>query len=92
MEIIEKVKAFIVAMDIKEFATAGDTPKAECVHAIEEKLTGYIKENEWKMGAVMNTLRLFFVGQAKGLGIADIIYFVGKEEALRRITAGQNAV
>ena len=34
-----------------------------------------IKENEWKMGAVMNTLRLFFVGQAKGLGIADIIYF-----------------
>ena len=92
MEIIEKVKAFIAAMDIKEFATAGDTPKAECVHAIEEKLTGYIKENEWKMGAVMNTLRLFFVGQAKGLGIADIIYFVGKEEALRRITAGQNAI
>ena len=92
MEIIEKVKAFIAAMDIKEFATAGDTPKAECVHAIEEKLTGYIKENEWKMGAVMNTLRLFFVGQAKGLGIADIIYFVGKEEALRRIEAGQQAV
>ncbi len=92
MEIIEKVKAFIAAMDIKEFATAGETPKAECVHAIEEKLTGYIKENEWKMGAVMNTLRLFFVGQAKGLGIADIIYFVGKEEALRRIEAGQQAV
>ncbi len=92
MEIIEKVKAFIPAMDIKEFATAGDTPKADCVHAIEEKLTGYIKENEWKMGAVMNTLRLFFVGQAKGLGIADIIYFVGKEEALRRIEAGQKAV
>jgi len=44
------------------------------------------------MGAVMNTLRLFFVGQAKGLGIADIIYFVGKEEALRRIEAGQKAV
>ena len=92
MEIIEKVKAFIAAMEIKEFATAGDTPKAECVQAIEEKLTGYIKENEWKMGAVMNTLRLFFVGQAKGLGIADIIYFVGKEEALRRIEAGQKAV
>ncbi len=92
MEIIAKVKEFIANMEMKEFTTAGDTPKAECVHAIEEKLTGYIKENEWKMGAVMNTLRLFFVGQAKGLGIADIIYFVGKEEALRRITAGENAI
>ena len=92
MEIIAKVKEFIGNMEMKEFATAGDTPKAECVHNIEEKLTGYIKENEWKMGSVMNTLRLFFVGQAKGLGIADIIYFVGKEEALSRITAGQNAI
>jgi glutamyl-tRNA synthetase len=92
MEIISKVKEFIGNMDIKEFATAGNTPKQECVSDIEVKLTGYIKENEWKMGAVMNTLRLFFVGQAKGLGIADIIYFIGKEEVLRRISAGQNAV
>ncbi|MEG0517468.1 MAG: glutamate--tRNA ligase [Bacteroidales bacterium] len=55
------------------------------VHVIEEELTGYIKENGWKMGTVMNTLRLFFVGEAKGLGIAEIIYFIGKPEALRRI-------
>lgn len=55
------------------------------IHAIEEYLTGYIKENEWRMGTVMNTLRLFFVGEAKGLGIADIIYFIGKEETLHRI-------
>lgn len=92
MEIISKVKEFIGNMDIVEFANAAGAPKAECVKDIEEKLTGYIKENEWKMGAVMNTLRLFFVGQAKGLGIADIIYFVGKQEALRRITAGENAI
>lgn len=92
MEIIAKVKEFIANMDMKEFATAQGTPKAECVSNIEEQLTGYIKENGWKMGAVMNTLRLFFVGQAKGLGIADIIYFVGKQEALRRITAGENAI
>ncbi|MBQ7774197.1 MAG: glutamate--tRNA ligase [Bacteroidales bacterium] len=92
MEIIGKVKQFIADMQIKEFATAEGTPKTECVQEIEEKLTGYIRENEWKMGAVMNTLRLFFVGQAKGLGIADIIYFVGKEEALKRITAGENAI
>lgn len=61
------------------------------VHAIEESLTGYIKENGWKMGQIMNTLRLFFVGEAKGLGIADIIFFIGKEEALRRIKAGIEA-
>ncbi len=63
-------------------------PAAEAVPASEEYLTGYIKENEWKMGPVMNTLRLFFVGEAKGLGIADIIYYIGKAEALRRIKAG----
>ena len=57
----------------------------EHIRLIEETLTDYIKSNEWKMGTVMNTLRLFFVGQSKGLGIADIIYFIGKEEALRRI-------
>ena len=39
------------------------------------------------MGSIMNTLRLFFVGEAKGLGIADIIYFIGKDEALNRISA-----
>ncbi len=61
------------------------------VHTIEESLTGYIKENGWKMGQIMNTLRLFFVGEAKGLGIADIIFFIGKEEALRRIKAGIEA-
>lgn len=92
MEIIAKVKEFISNMDIKEFATANGTSKDECVGNIEVKLTGYIKENKWKMGAVMNTLRLFFVGMAKGLGIADIIYFIGKEETLRRISAGEEAV
>ena len=34
----------------------------------------------------MNTLRLFFVGEARGLGIADIVYFLGKKESLRRIS------
>ena len=36
----------------------------------------------------MNTLRLFFAGEATGLGIADIILYIGKEETLRRIEAG----
>jgi glutamyl-tRNA synthetase len=62
------------------------------VPQIEEYLTGYVKENEWKMGAVMNTLRLFFVGEAKGLGIADIVYLIGKTETLRRISAAMEAL
>ena len=55
---------------------------------IESTLTGRITERGWKMGQVMNTLRLFFAGEAKGLGIADIILYIGKEETLRRIEAG----
>ncbi len=88
--IMEKVRNFIEEMDITDFTaeyaqTGKAGAKAGNVHKIEEALTAYIKSNEWKMGTVMNTLRLFFVGEAKGLGIADIIYFTGKREALRRI-------
>ena len=87
IENIKKVYAFIDNLELKDINSAnGAAGKDEAVHHIEEALTGYIKENEWKMGAVMNTLRLFFVGEAKGLGIADIIYFIGKEEALARIS------
>ncbi len=82
IENINKVYAFIEALDVKDINCGA---KEESVHQIEEALTGYIKENEWKMGAIMNTLRLFFVGEAKGLGIADIVYFLGKEETLSRI-------
>ena len=79
--IIEKIYAHIEAMD--------ETME---VPQIEEYLTSYVKENEWKMGAVMNTLRLFFVGEAKGLGIADIVYHIGKKETLRRIRAAIEAL
>ncbi|MBQ1882083.1 MAG: glutamate--tRNA ligase, partial [Bacteroidales bacterium] len=64
------------------------TYKQLCCEKIEELLTGYIKAKEWKMGQVMNTLRLFFTGNTRGLGISDIIYFIGKEETLRRIRKG----
>ena len=65
--------------------------KSECCTQIEELLTSYIKSKEWKMGAVMNTLRLYFTGSTKGLGISDLIYFIGKEEALSRIAHGLSA-
>lgn len=36
------------------------------------------------MGKVMNCTRLVLSGAASGLGIADIMYFIGREETLRR--------
>ena len=37
------------------------------------------------MGKVMNCLRLALVGASSGLGIADIVTLIGKEEFARRI-------
>lgn len=48
---------------------------------------GYIREREWPMGKVMNALRLALAGRASGLGIADIMSIIGRDESLRRISA-----
>jgi hypothetical protein len=37
------------------------------------------------MGKVMNCLRLALVGASSGLGIADIVTLIGKEEFAQRI-------
>jgi hypothetical protein len=36
----------------------------------------------------MNSLRLCLVGESKGLGIADIMALIGKEETISRINKG----
>ena len=53
---------------------------------LENCLTGYIKEQEWPMGKVMNSIRLALTGSASGLGIADILHFIGKDEFVGRIS------
>ncbi len=53
--------------------------------AIEVPLEEYIRGNEWPMGKVMNCLRLALVGASSGLGIADIVILIGKDEFSRRI-------
>jgi len=53
--------------------------------ALEGPLEEYIRGNEWPMGKVMNCLRLALVGGSNGLGIADIVTLIGKEEFARRI-------
>ena len=69
-----KVAAFI--LDFK-----GEFTKA----ALEGPLEEYIRGNEWPMGKVMNCLRLALVGASSGLGIADIVTLIGKDEFSRRI-------
>ena len=46
----------------------------------------YIRSREWPMGKVMNCIRLALTGASSGLGIADIISFIGREETLRRFS------
>ena len=54
--------------------------------AIEAELESFIKGNGWPMGKVMNCLRLALTGSASGLGIADIISFIGMDELGRRMS------
>jgi len=44
-----------------------------------------IRNQAWPMGKVMNCIRLALVGASSGLGIADIVGLIGKEEFKRRI-------
>ncbi len=53
--------------------------------ALEPALEEYIRGNEWPMGKVMNCLRLALTGCGSGLGIADIVLFIGKDELARRM-------
>ena len=53
--------------------------------ALEAAIVNYIKQQEYPMGKVMNSLRLALTGAASGLGIADILSFIGRKEFARRM-------
>ena len=54
--------------------------ETDSAQAMEE----YIRAKEWPIGKVMNCIRLALTGSSNGLGIADIMRFIGREEALLR--------
>jgi glutamyl-tRNA synthetase len=91
---MEKMLEHIKAAKVEDYPSGGknsediDTYKTQCCNKIEEMLTSFINENGWKMGSIMNTIRLYLTGTSCGLGIADLIYFMGKEEAVKRIEKG----
>ena len=83
--------ALKVADFIKDFAQKAEEDKAAgkgegfTKEALEGPLEEYIRGNEWPMGKVMNCLRLALVGASSGLGIADIVTLIGRDEFARRI-------
>lgn len=52
---------------------------------LEQELESFINANGWPMGKVMNCLRLALSGASSGLGIADILSFIGRDEFIARI-------
>ena len=53
--------------------------------SIEPVLEDYIREQGWPMGKVMNCIRLALTGASSGLGIADILSFIGSREVAARM-------
>ncbi len=78
-----KEENYSLALKVADYVLSleGDFAKETIEGPIEE----YIRSNEYPMGKVMNCLRLALVGSSSGLGIADIISLIGKDEFARRI-------
>jgi len=78
-----KEENYTLALQAAEHMYAYDGPWT--AEAVGEELEGFIRGNEWPMGKVMNCLRLALSGASSGLGIADILSFIGKDEFRSRM-------
>ena len=78
-----KEENYTLALQVADFILGFDGEFTK--EALEGPLEEFIRGNEWPMGKVMNCLRLALVGASSGLGIADIVTLIGKEEFARRI-------
>jgi glutamyl-tRNA synthetase len=78
-----KEENYTLALQAADFILAYDGEFTK--EALEGPLEEYIRSNEWPMGKVMNCLRLALVGASSGLGIADIVTLIGKDEFASRI-------
>jgi len=81
----DSLTAPFLAKDSDKFFSKENIACAREAVASNSEIEDYIRGKGWPMGKVMNCTRLALTGAASGLGIADIISFIGKEEALRRI-------
>ena len=78
-----KEENYTLALQAADFILNFDGEFTKTV--LEGPLEEYIRGNEWPMGKVMNCLRLALVGASSGLGIADIVTLIGKNEFAKRI-------
>ena len=78
-----KEENYTLALQAADFILGFDGEFTKTV--LEGPLEEYIRGNEWPMGKVMNCLRLALVGASSGLGIADIVTLIGKDEFAKRI-------
>lgn len=62
-----------------------DAAKDALEHCEADGIEEYIRSKGLPLGKVMNCLRLALTGASSGLGIADIVTFIGKQEALDRL-------
>ena len=85
-----KEENYTLALQVADFIMNYDGEFTK--EALEGPLEEYIRGNEWPMGKVMNCLRLALVGASSGLGIADIVTLIGKEEFGRRIEYIRNTL
>ena len=78
-----KLENFTPAMEVSAHASAydGDFTK----EALEPYIEDFIREKGWPMGKVMNCIRLALTGASSGLGIADILSFIGTAEFSERM-------
>ena len=78
-----KEENYTLALQVADFIgrELGDFSKEGIETAVEE----FIRSREWPMGKVMNCLRLALVGASSGLGIADIVSLIGRDEFNLRI-------
>ncbi|MCQ2143255.1 MAG: glutamate--tRNA ligase, partial [Bacteroidales bacterium] len=82
-----KPENYELAFKVADFILGFESPEGFTKEALEGPLEEYIRSNEWPMGKVMNCLRLALVGAGSGLGIADIVTLIGKDEFASRINA-----
>lgn len=62
------------------------------VEGTEEEVKAWIESKNYKLGDVMNAVRLALVGEGKGPHIFDITEALGKEESIRRIERAINVL
>ena len=61
--------------------TADDTS----VEVLQTTVKGWITQNEIGFGKIMMPLRVALVGALEGVDVFDIVYLIGKNEAIKRI-------